>query len=183
MCAAGYGSTDGAACTICPVGSFWPGAPVDALAADAAVIAAAAAKKKATLTACLPCKDANEAGEFLTLTRGAKSEAACVCKAGYGGSLCSICPQGTWSAGGSTAPCTACGGLGTTDAEGATSVTQCGCQAGYGGSKCEVRSMRLRMSFAAAHHLFLSCNPDPPELCACSMICRVAALRCAEVPR
>ena len=139
MCAAGYGSTDGTACTICPIGSFWPGAPADVLAISEAIAAAAAKKKTATLTACLPCKDANEAGEFVTLTRGAKSEAACVCRPGYGGSLCSLCPQGTWSAGGSTAPCTACGGLGTTEAEGATSVTQCGCQAGYGGSKCEVR--------------------------------------------
>jgi hypothetical protein len=139
VCAAGYGLSSGA-CTLCPLGTFWPGPAKTAVNIGEAIVAAAAAKttKMAALSPCLSCSNANGDGSFNTLQQGAASVNQCVCQAGHGGKLCNICPVGTYSPGGTTADCIACGGVGTTASEGSTSPTQCGCQAGSGGANCDV---------------------------------------------
>jgi len=135
VCAAGYGLSSGA-CALCPLGTFWPGPAKTAVDVGEGIAAAAAAQKvkeRATLSPCLPCEDPNSDGSFNTLQQGATSVNQCVCQPGYGGKLCNICPVGSYSPGGTTADCIACGGVGTTASEGSTSPTQCGCQPGSGG--------------------------------------------------
>eukprot|EP00775_Hariotina_reticulata_P007585 gene7585-7790_t len=137
---AGYGLSS-SACALCPLGTFWPGPAKTAVDVGEGLEAAAAAqnnkKKRATLSPCLPCEDPNGLGSFNTLQQGSVAVNQCVCKPGYGGKLCNVCPLGTYSPGGTTADCIACGGVGTTTFEGATSPTQCGCQPGSGGVNCD----------------------------------------------
>jgi hypothetical protein len=142
VCAAGYGLSSGA-CALCPLGTFWPGPSKTTIDVGEGIAAAAAAKKKATLSPCLPCVDPNSGGSFSTLQQGATSAKQCVCQPGYGGKLCNICPVGTYSPGGTTADCIACGGVGTTASEGSTSPTQCGCQPGSGGVNCAVSAVAM----------------------------------------
>eukprot|EP00775_Hariotina_reticulata_P009495 gene9495-9658_t len=136
----GHGLSGNGVCALCPLGSFWPGPAKTAVDVGTSIAAAAAAKgkKKATLSSCLQCDEPNEdAGGFTTLQRGATSVNQCVCDPGFGGKLCNICPIGTWSPGGTTADCIACGGVGTTETEGSTTSSACGCQAGSGGVNCD----------------------------------------------
>jgi hypothetical protein len=142
VCAAGYGLSSGA-CALCPLGTFWPGPSKTAIDVGEGIAAAAAAKKTATLSSCLPCVDPNSGGSFNTLQQGATSVNQCVCQPGYGSKLCNICPRGTYSPGGTTADCISCGGLGTTASEGSTSPTQCGCEPGSGGADCVVSAVAM----------------------------------------
>jgi hypothetical protein len=88
VCAAGYGLNSGA-CALCPLGTFWPGPAKTAVDVGEGIAAAAVAnrKKRATLSPCLPCQDANSAGSFKTLQTGATSAKQCVCEPGFGGNL------------------------------------------------------------------------------------------------
>jgi hypothetical protein len=144
VCAAGYGLSSGV-CALCPLGTFWPGPSKNTIDVGEGIAAAAVAnrKKRATLSPCLPCVDPNSGGSFITLQQGATSVNQCVCLPGYGSKLCNICPVGTYSPGGTTADCIACGGVGTTGSEGSTSPTQCGCQPGSGGANCAVSAVAM----------------------------------------
>jgi hypothetical protein len=144
MCAAGYGLGSSGACALCPLGTFWPGPAKTAVDVGEGIQAATAAqnlKKVATLSPCLACNAPGVGGSITTLQQGATSVNQCVCEPGYGSKLCNICPSGTYSPGGSTADCIACGGLGTTVSEGSVSPTQCGCQPGSGGVDCAVSAV------------------------------------------
>jgi hypothetical protein len=142
VCRAGYGLSSGA-CALCPLATFWPGPAKTAVDVGEGIAAAAAPKKRATLSPCLPCADSNSGGSFITLQQGATSVNQCVCQPGYGSNLCNICPIGTYSPGGTTADCIACGGVGTTVSEGSVSPTQCGCQPGSGGANCAVSAVAM----------------------------------------
>jgi hypothetical protein len=146
VCAAGYGFGFSGGCELCPLGTFWPGPAKTAVDIGEGIQAAAAAqklKKVATLSACLACDTPVIGATFTTLQRGATSVNQCVCKPGTGGKLCGICRPGTYSPGGTTADCIACGGLGTTPSDASTSPTQCGCQPGSGGANCAVSAAAM----------------------------------------
>eukprot|EP00775_Hariotina_reticulata_P007566 gene7566-biopygen9370 len=148
-CTAGHGLSPKGACALCPLGTFWPGPAKTAVDVGEGIAAAAAAavqkqKRKAALSSCLSCSLPGMGERFTTLQQGATSVDACVCQPGYGGKLCSFCPAGTYSPGGTTAACVACGGFGTTQSPGSTSPTQCGCQAGSGGANCHVSAAAVQ---------------------------------------
>jgi len=77
-CLPGYGLDNKGVCSICDMGTYWPGAPThDSTAASTSAVIESA-------QACIPCSTIS--GEvpdgFTTLTMGAKSAAQCVCKPG-----------------------------------------------------------------------------------------------------
>jgi hypothetical protein len=121
-CTAGYG---GSTCTICKPGRFV------ALVATCPICG----------TACIYCVECNrvtcccrhslqhQVTSCCTTPRGKRRQCS---RLGFNGGPCSPVPAaGTYSSGGTTAPCTACG-PGQTSQQGAISADWCQCPAGQG---------------------------------------------------
>jgi hypothetical protein len=105
-CPLGSSMVNGTTCSPCPIGYFCPS------------IMSEPQKCGANKT---------------TLTVGASSESMCVCLPGFGGPNCDVCELGTYSAGGTLAPCTPCSQqLQSTNRMGAISEVECQCPGGYG---------------------------------------------------
>lgn len=128
-------------CVPCPHGTFNGGpshSPDDAAYVSVAAMPAGgrAFAGVPQILACQACGARNPDGGFTTRYAGAKSAAACLCKAGYGGLDCDACGEGTYSEGGADAVCKSCpsngAGFTTVPSSAATSVSACVCLPGYG---------------------------------------------------
>uniref|UniRef100_A0A383V6N3 Laminin EGF-like domain-containing protein n=1 Tax=Tetradesmus obliquus TaxID=3088 RepID=A0A383V6N3_TETOB len=111
----GEGSTTRAQCTLCAPGYGGPRCQLCPLGTYSN-----------NNSECVPCDGPNE-----TSPAGSNSKASCTCAPGFGGSTCQRCPRNSWSAGGSRAPCVACG-YGLISQSGASGIEYCQCPAGYG---------------------------------------------------
>lgn len=74
---AGFGTDAIGLCSLCPIGTYFPGVP-EHRGHSASIMAA----EVQVVQACLPCNALGTDGGFTTLTAGATDASQCVCKDG-----------------------------------------------------------------------------------------------------